>query len=128
MKKPRPIPVPKVRMISQLKAWWLLATPEERDELAAKIGTSRQYLYRLSTDATQPGHRQPSADLGARIEAVTTEMHEATLGLLPVVLRTDIVPACRECAFARQCLGSRADKGHFGVPADQVSAGPTPTP
>lgn len=120
-RKRRPAPIT-VRMISQLRAWWLLATAEERQQLADEARTSLQYLYRLTTDPGKRGHRAPSAELGARIETATRTMAKASKGRLPVVWRTDTVQACRECAFAARCLGrDRAEKGHFGIPITEAA-------
>ena len=77
------------------KVWMRAATPEEQELLAAEIGTSREYLYQLSG-----GFRKASPERGAAIEEVSSKMHAASLGRLPLIYRTDMVDACRGCAFA----------------------------
>lgn len=101
--------------ITPLKAWMSSATVDEQSTLAKRAGTSRGYLYQLAG-----GHRQASADLGAVIERETRVMHRASKGRLPIVYRTDIVPACRACEFAQRCLGERAVVSEFPIVADQL--------
>lgn len=101
--------------ITPMKAWMSSATVDEQSALAKRAGTSRGYLYQLAG-----GHRQASADLGAAIERETRVMHRASKGRLPIVYRTDIVPACRACEFAQKCLGERAVVSEFPIVADQL--------
>jgi hypothetical protein len=42
-------------------------------------------------------------------------MAKGSGGRLPIVWRTDLVTACRQCEFARRCLGDRALASEFGV-------------
>lgn len=93
-----------------MKAWMMAATPDEQQLLAHQAKTSRQYLYHLSN-----GHRMASADLGSSIERVTAAMAKKSKGRLPVVYRTDLVPACANCEFARKCLGPIAERASFEV-------------
>jgi DNA-binding transcriptional regulator YdaS (Cro superfamily) len=91
-----------------LKLWMQAATPEEQEALASTVGTSRGTLYQYAG-----GHLQASASRGAAIERVTTEMRKAN-PRLPIVYRTDTVEACRDCEFARRCLGDDVVvKSHF---------------
>lgn len=93
-----------------LKLWMQAATPAEQEALAAAVGTSRGTLYQYAG-----GHLQASAARGAAIERATSAMTK-TNPLLPVVYRTDTVEACRDCEFARRCLGDDiVVKSHFEV-------------
>lgn len=95
--------------MNMLRFWMKKATEEERELLSFAVGTSRGNL-----DQYAGGHRQPSAQRGAEIEAVTAEMHTHTDGRLPKLYRTDLVEACRSCEFARKCLGKAViDRAEF---------------
>lgn len=99
-----------MKTITSIKAWMAAATADEQHLLASKIGTTRGQLYQLAG-----GHRQASADMAGRIESATTEMAKASKGRLPVVYRTDVCQACRECQYAAKCLGSRAIVSDFPI-------------
>lgn len=107
--------MPGMNTITPLKAWMSSATVDEQDTLASRANTSRGYLYQLAG-----GHRQASADLGAAIERETKVMARASKGRLPIVYRTDIVPACRACEFAQKCLGERAVVSEFPIVSGQL--------
>lgn len=47
-------------------------------------------------------------------------MARASKGRLPIVYRTDIVPACRACEFAQKCLGERAVVSEFPIVSGQL--------
>ena len=93
-----------------LHVWMRAATVDEQILLAERTGTTRQMLYQYSG-----GHRQASAERGSAIERETRVMAKASKGRLPVVYRTDIVPACRACEFAQKCLGERAVVSEFPI-------------
>lgn len=86
--------------ITPMRAWLRAATPDERKSLAEKAGTSVGMLNQYAG-----AHRECSAARAGRIESATREMHKASKGRLPVLLRTDLVPACRVCPYAIKCLG-----------------------
>lgn len=91
-------------MRSPLSIWIALASADEQQLLADRVGTSRATLYQYAN-----GHRQCSADRAGEIERVTGEMARASKGRLPRLYRTDLAAACAECEYARKCLGPRAD-------------------
>ncbi len=93
-----------------LHVWMRAATVDEQILLAERTGTTRQMLYQYSG-----GHRQASAERGGAIERETRIMAKASKGRLPIVYRTDIVPACRQCEFAQKCLGERAVVSEFPI-------------
>lgn len=93
------------------------ATIAEQQLMAQKAGTTRGMLFQLAG-----GHRQASADLAGRIEAVTVSMHKASKGRLPEVVRTDLCAACRVCQYAHKCLGDRAVVSEFPI-VQEVSNG-----
>ena len=100
------------------KVWMRAATRAEQDLLAKMAGTTHGHLYQLSG-----GFRQARAELGAAIERAAAPLHAASGGRLPMLYRTDLVPACQKCEFAQKCLGSRAVRAEFPVvTAEMVSA------
>lgn len=96
--------------ITPMKAWMASATMDEKKLLAERVGTSVGMLYQWSG-----GHRQCSSAMAGRIEAVTAQMHKASKGRLPRVVRTDLSEACRECQYAQKCLGERAVVSEFPI-------------
>lgn len=96
--------------MNQLKLWMRAATPDEQQLLAQRVGTSRAMLYQYAG-----GFREVSAARAGQIETATKAMAKASKGRLPVVYRTDVVQACRECEYARRCLGPRAVASEFPI-------------
>ena len=90
--------------VSALKLWMKLATADEQEALAAQCETSRQMLYQVAN-----GHRNFSAAKAGLIEAASAAMHKASRGRLPKLYRSDLAAACAGCAYARECLGPRAE-------------------
>ncbi len=95
-------------IIRTMKLWILAATPAQQTDLAIRAGTSRQYLYHLSS-----GFRDASPGLAARLEAASLAMSNETNGKLPRVYRTDLNIDCRNCDFAAKCLGAVATTSQF---------------
>lgn len=104
--------------ITPLKAWLNAATTAEREMLAKNAGTSVQYLSHLAVNDDKLYKREPKPALAAAIERETKAMARASKGRLPVVYRTDLVTACRQCEFARKCLGETAVRSEFPVVVD----------
>jgi hypothetical protein len=98
-----------------MQQWMAAATPEEQLLLAQRCGTTRGYLYHLSAPPEAKYSREPSPTLAASIERETAAMHAASNGRLPRIYRTDLVQACANCEFARQCLGNAAVRADFPV-------------
>lgn len=96
--------------ITPLRAWMRAATPDERELLAARAGTTVGMLNQYAG-----GHRECSAARAGEIEAATTAMSKASKGRLQVVYRTDLAVACRECPYAQKCLGERAVASQFPI-------------
>lgn len=114
--------------ITPLKAWLLAATTDEKARLADRCATSVAYLRHLAANEDKTYRREPRTELAQAIERETRAMNRASRGRLPVVLRTDLVQACRECEYARRCLGAAAvGAGHFPIVTDDPgSEGGTP--
>lgn len=94
-----------------LTMWLRAATPAEQMTLAEGVGTSRAYLNHLGA-----GHRKASAAIAGEIEKHTEAMHRDSAGRLPLVYRTDLADVCRQCQYARECLGSIVDS----VPVEAI--------
>lgn len=94
--------------MSPMRAWLHAATVSEQRLLAERVGTSHAYLFHLAADEESNYRREPKAALAAAIERETKAMARASKGRLPVVLRTDLNSTCRQCEFARKCLGDDA--------------------
>lgn len=102
--------------LTALKSWLRQATADEQETLAKRAGTSRQYLHHLAAGEETNYRREPKPALAASIERETKVMAKASKGRLPIVYRTDLVRACRECSFARKCLGDEVIvRGDFPV-------------
>lgn len=102
--------------ITPLKQWLRAAKPEDVAALAKAVDTSELYLRHLSAGPDKKYHREPKAPLAAAIERETLAMSKASGGRLPVVYRTDLNSTCRQCSFARKCLGEDVTTaGEFGV-------------
>lgn len=102
-------------MTTALKQWMQAATPAEQLELAATVGTTRQYLYHMAAGPDKKYAREPKPELAASIERATAEMHKASKGRLPKIYRTDLVTACRNCEMAQRCLGAAAVRSDFPI-------------
>lgn len=99
--------------LSPLQHWMRLATVEQQAELAARAGTSREYLYQIGS-----GYRDCSADLAGRIARAAQAIAESAPGnghLLPVLTRPALSKTCRDCEYARQCVGDLATATAFPI-------------
>ena len=82
--------------MTSLKAFRDVATEEEQDELARRVGTTKEYLF------THLGmHRAVALKKAATIESVTREMFVRTRGRTPVIYRHALCTVCAECPFAK---------------------------
>ena len=90
-------------MSKYLKEWMKAASAEQQEDLASRIGSSRNYLYHLAG-----GFRHASPELASAIERATADMDKKHS--LPLIFRTDLSPACAGCDFAKKCLGKNASR------------------
>lgn len=104
--------------MNALKHFMTVASGVEQEELAAAAGTSRAYLYRLANSGTAYA-RNAKSKLAAAIESKTQEMAKTSKGRLPIVYRTDLNAACRDCPYASRCLGTRATASQFEILEEQ---------
>lgn len=102
-----------------LKAWMNAATPQEQEDLAEHVGTSRNVLYQYSGEFR---HMSPSR--AREVEEFTAKLHRESKGRLPRVYRTDLNPECRGCDLAARCLGPAAVASEFRfLPPDDTEGG-----
>lgn len=99
--------------MNNLKAWMLLASPEEQNALAQAAGTTRHYLYVLANDEAEYG-RKASAELAGRIENGVREINAGN-PRLPPIRRPDLCRACRSCPYAERALGNELHASEFRV-------------
>lgn len=78
--------------------WMKAATRAEQESLAEQAGTSRAYLYRLSS-----GQRVASAELASAIEVAAETLRAKSKGRLPRLMRYHLCSACALCPFALKC-------------------------
>lgn len=96
-------------MIDTLHTWLLAASRDEQQQLAdAATNGSVNALFQYAL-----GHRNPSAEKAGLIETAAEPISRRSKGRLPRILRTDLSAACRECPYARRCLGVSASAGDF---------------
>lgn len=101
--------------MNNMMVWLRLATPEEREALALASGTPLNYLYHLAAEG-KSYQRVASSEKAAAIETAAKPINAKALRAgrtLPDLLRTDLSPVCRECVYARKCLGEKAVASEF---------------
>ena len=86
---------------------------EQAGERLAPAGAFRdhQHAARLRVEEAREALQRL---LGAAIERATRAMAEVN-PVLPIVYRTDMVEACRNCEYARKCLGEPAVASEFPI-------------
>lgn len=72
-----------------LLAWMRAATPEQRDRVATKAQTTKNYLYQLASSNGARGLKI-SAALAFRIEDAMVEIAKETNGALPALTARDL--------------------------------------
>lgn len=80
-----------------MKSWWLRATKADKETLARLAKTSVGQLGQLAGN-----HRICGPAIARRIELGTVRI--AQTKDLPVVLRSDLCPACGACEYAPKCV------------------------
>lgn len=84
-------------MNTALKNWMSKASPPEQEDLAKRLGASRPYLYQISG-----GFSKVSAARAGELEEASRDMHRASKGRLPVLLRSELCSACAGCPYAKK--------------------------
>lgn len=100
--------------MNQLRKWMRVATPEERQELADRAGTTIGNLHQISGSYRSGGRPQIRSGLAIRIEQAARILQKENRDL-PSLVRTDLSPECADCEYARKCLGNRAVESDFAI-------------
>lgn len=98
--------------MNQLKIWMTAATAEEKAALADLADTSVGTLNQIAGGYRSNGDASVRAGLARKLEKAAATLNRRNQSL-PVLLRTDLSPECRECDFAKKCLGDRAAASGF---------------
>lgn len=95
-------------MSATLHTWLKAADVDQQQALAdAATNGSINMLFQYAL-----GNRRPSALKAGQIEAAAENIRKRSKGL-PRIYRTDLTEACRECPYARKCLGQAAVASDF---------------
>ena len=103
--------------MNQLKVFLNAATSAEKAMLADLSGTTLGTLHQVAGGYRKNGAAVVRAGLAMRIEAAVAVLRKANRSL-PELFRTNLSPECRECDFAKRCLGNKTAGGDFAVLAD----------
>jgi hypothetical protein len=94
------------------------ATKDEHNRLADLAGTTVGTLHQIAGSYRNDGVPTVRSGLAGRLQSATANLRKKNK-TLPVVLRTDLSPECRECEFAQRCLGTLAVAGEFQSMSDE---------
>lgn len=98
--------------MNQMRVWMQAASPNEQAKLAQLSGTTIGTLHQISGSYRTGGTPTVRSGLAGRIQSAANDLRKKNK-LLPVVLRTDLSPECRDCDYAKHCLKSAAIVGEF---------------
>lgn len=104
--------------MNQLKAFLAAATTEEKAALAKLSETTVGTLHQVAGGYRKGGAAVVRSGLAMRIEAAAAQLRKKNRSL-PELFRTDLSPECRECDFAKRCLGNKTAGGDFSVLTEQ---------
>lgn len=85
--------------MEKLKKWMKVATTAEQEDLATFGGTTRHYLYQLSS-----GQRLCGSELAGNLEFAAENIRKRSKGRLPRLTRADLSPVCAKCKYAEKCI------------------------
>jgi len=100
--------------VNQLREWMQHASSAEKKQLAELAGTTLGTLHQIAGGYRNNGSAATRPALARRIELACTLLNKRNKHL-PLVLRTDLAPECRECEFAQKCLGQKALASGFDI-------------
>ena len=84
--------------MQKFRIWMAKATTAEKRAMAIAAGTSRTHLYAIAHET-----RNASAELGAAIAKASIALHISSGKVLPILLRSDVCPACAACPYSPKC-------------------------
>lgn len=100
--------------MNQLRIWMHTASVEEREALADLAGTTVGTLNQIAGGYRTGGVAAVRSGLARKLEKAAIVLNKRNKAL-PMLLRTDLSPECRECEFAQKCLGDKAVLSGFDV-------------
>ena len=100
--------------MNQLRIWMTAASQDEKAALADLADTSVGTLNQIAGGYRSNGEAVVRAGLARKLEKAASVLNKRNK-MLPVLLRTDLSPECRECDFAQRCLGDKAATSGFDV-------------
>lgn len=100
--------------MNQLRIWMTAATQDEKVALADLAGTTVGTLNQISGGYRTNGEANVRSGLARKLEKAAQVLNKRNKNL-PIMLRTDLSPECRECDFAQRCLGDKAIMSGFDV-------------
>ena len=98
--------------MNQMRVWMLAASSKEIVRLAEMSGTTVGTLNQISGSYRTGGVPTVRSGLAGRIQSAANDLRRKNK-TLPVILRTDLSPECRDCEYAKHCLKSAAIVGEF---------------
>lgn len=96
-----------VYTVDRLKTWMDNATRRQKRELAARAGTSKEYLNQIIN-----GHRNLSVGKAITIvESANAIREESEDDSFPILTQGDLSPVCAKCHYFKQgmCDGSNEE-------------------
>ena len=98
--------------MNQMRVWMQAASANEQSKLAELSGTTIGTLQQIAGSYRTGGNPTVRSGLAGRIQSAANDLRKKNKSL-PVVLRTDLSPECRDCEYAQRCLKSAATIGEF---------------
>lgn len=108
--------------MNQLRLWMQSANPDEREALAELAGTTVGTLNQIAGGYRTGGAASVRSGLARKLEKAAIVLNKRNKEL-PLMLRTDLSPECRECEFAQKCLGDKAALSGFDVIVEKPGEG-----
>lgn len=100
--------------MNQLKIWMLAASTEEKVALADLAGTTLGTLNQIAGGYRNKGDAVVRSGMARKLENAAAVLNKRN-SALPSLLRTDLSVECRECDFAKRCLGDKAAASGFNT-------------
>lgn len=95
----------KKKASNAMRRWLAKANPREIQKLAQSADTTVGHLRQIAGGYRNEGRAVVEAGLAGRIEMGAARLRGKN-AVLPVLLRTDLCPACRGCQYAKSCLNT----------------------
>lgn len=100
--------------MNSMRKFLRAASQDEVARVAELAQTTVGTLNQIAGSYRTSGNPQVRSGLAGRIQSAVAEVRR-TNKALPVVLKTDLAPECRDCEYARKCLKGVELAGDFNV-------------